>query len=56
MAGPQEGMAGLAGAVGPFFGLRVFLGMNCVLLLLGLLLWLRCMRRQPGLEPGAPGG
>lgn len=43
----------IAGVVGPLFGLRAYLALNCIFLLMGLVLWLRSMRGQSSLQPGA---
>ncbi len=43
----------IAGVVGPLFCLRAYLALNCIFLLMGLVLWLRSMRGQSSLQPGA---
>jgi DHA1 family multidrug resistance protein-like MFS transporter len=40
----------VAGAVGPFFGLRAFFGLICLLLAVGLLMWVRSVARSPAVD------
>ena len=38
----------VAGQIGPIFGLRTHFGLNALLLLIGMLLWLNTLRHAPG--------